>query len=93
MCTKGWSSAKLRARTIWTSIRHEKRSSYAERFPGIAPDPAAVAPYLAALSFDVDDRAATAASFREREVPHSVLAGGSLCVAPAAACGTLFEFV
>ena len=68
-------------------------TGYAERFPGIAPDPAAAAPYLAALSFDVDDRAATAACFRERDVPHIVLPGGCLCVAPAEACGTLFEFV
>ncbi len=68
-------------------------AGYAERFPGVTPDPAASAPYLAALSFDVDDRAATQACFHEREVPHSVLAGGSLCVAPAEACGTLFEFV
>ncbi len=68
-------------------------AGYAERFPGVAADPAAVPPYLAALSIDVEDRAATASCLRERGVPHSVLAGGSLCVAPAEACGTLFEFV
>lgn len=74
-------------------IRFLTPAGYAERFPGVAPDPAARPPYLGALSFDVDDREATAACFHKRGVRHTELASGSLCVAPAEARGTLFEFV
>jgi hypothetical protein len=63
------------------------------RFPGVVQDPAARAPYLAALTIDVEDRAATAACLDDRKVPYSVLPSGSLGVAPAEACGTLIEFV
>lgn len=66
---------------------------YAERFPGIVPDPAARPPYLAALSLDVDDCARTAACLDQREIPYTQLADGHVCVAPADACGTLLEFV
>jgi len=84
---------EVRIETGAGEIRFLTPAGYAERFPGIAPDPAARPPYLAALSFDVDDRAATAACFHERAVRHTALASGSLCVAPAEACGTLLEFV
>ena len=68
-------------------------AGYAARFPGIAPDPAAVPPYLAAISIDVEDRAAAASCLRARGVPHRVLADGRVCVAPIEACGTLIAFV
>ena len=68
-------------------------AAYGLRFPGITPDPAAIPPYLAALSINVEDRDATAAYFKGHQIPHSVLPGGSLCVAPAKACGTLLEFL
>lgn len=68
-------------------------AGYAERYPGIAPDPAARTPYLAALSIDVEDRVATSVCLRENHVSYEVLPGGTLCVAPAQACGTLLEFV
>ena len=66
---------------------------YAERFPGIAPDRAAVPPYLGAISIAVEDRAATASCLRARGVPYGVLPDGRICVAPAEACGTLIAFV
>lgn len=74
-------------------LRFVTPEAYAARYPGLAPEPAVPPPYLAALSLDVGDVEATAAYFHERAVPHSVLAQGSLCVAPAEACGTLLEFV
>lgn len=67
--------------------------AFADRFPGIAPDPAATTPYLAALSIDVEDRAATQSFLNARSIRHGVLPGGSLCIAPSEACGTLLEFV
>ena len=68
-------------------------AAYAARFPGIPPNPAAIAPYLAALSIDVEDRAATQSYLGAHDIPHNVLSGGSLCIAPEEASGTLLEFV
>jgi hypothetical protein len=66
---------------------------YAERFPGIVLHPSARPPYLAALSIDVLDCGVTAACLDQREIPYTQLTDGSVCVAPADACGTLLQFV
>ena len=85
--------AKVRINTGAGEIIFLTPAGFAARFNDIAEDPAARAPYLAALSISVDDRTATASCLDDRNLSYSELRNGNLCVAPENACGTLIEFV
>ncbi len=76
-----------------TPINIVTPAALAERFPGAVHEPLPKPPYVAALSIAVADVGATVAYLADNDVPHIVLSGARVCVAPEDACGTLFEFV
>ena len=74
-------------------IRLVSAAGLVERFAHVPLDPGAAAPYVAALTLTSEDLGATRECLDANGIPHHDGEQGSLCIAPADACGALLEIV